>query len=432
MKVDNEGVFVFWLGWYPMVAITDYKGAEAVLSKPNQKKGEEYKFLGLQDGIVASHGQKWRARRRMIDPFFNAKSLTSYIPLMNQAFSLVTKDLKEEKVETIDMAHNIHIGSLNVIMESTMSIPVDSMKDYKKVILSDLESVEKIALTRILNPILWFDKIFFQTKGGKFFKEAVDRFDAVLIDKITERLDSRKLKVDEKEQKMRHDLIDLLAVHHDPNSNDVTQSIDIEGMKAEIVNVIIAGHDSIAAGIRWTLFLLGNHIECQEILYNEIATSFADDQYPTTLDEINRLTYLDQCVKESMRLYPPIPLTSYQLEYDAEVGKYVVPKGTAVAFSFYTIHRDEKIWENPNQFDPDRFSPERYSKIPRYGYIPFGLGKRSCVGQKFAMIEMKVFIIHLIKHYSWISTKNVDEVKFAMDVSTKPLEPLNIKLTPRN
>uniref|UniRef100_T1KC28 Cytochrome P450 n=2 Tax=Tetranychus urticae TaxID=32264 RepID=T1KC28_TETUR len=430
-----DGVFVFWLGWYPMVAITNHKAAEAVLSLPNHKKGEEYAFLGLEDGIVVSHGDKWKARRKMIEPFFNTKSLTASISGMNQAFNLMTNELKEKRIETIDMGENIHKRSLDIIMKSTMSVPIVDKIEYKKTAISDIEACETIALTRILNPALWVDAIFYQTNAGRYFKKATGRLMAFMEEKIVERINEKSemaSKVDEKEQKMRHDLIDLLVMHHDPNSKDVTQSIDVTGITEEILNLLVAGHDTISAGLRWTLFLLGNHLDWQEKIYEEISNNLDIDQDPETLEDINSLVYLDWCIKESMRLFPPIPLVTRTLEYAVETGKHTIPKGTAIVFSYYTIQRDEKIWDNPELFDPERFSPERFSKIPKYGYLPFGHGKRSCIGKRFAVTEMKIFIIHLMRHYSWVSTQKVNQVSFGMDVTTKPLAPLTIRLTPRN
>lgn len=133
-----------------------------------------------------------------------------------------------------------------------------------------------------------------------------------------------------------------------------------------------------------------------------------------------------------MRLFPPIPLLARRLETEVTVDQYTIPKGTALVFSYYHIHRDSKVWENPDTFDPDRFEPDRFASIPKYAYIPFGNGKRSCIGQRFAMIEMKLFIIHLMRKYRFISTQSVDQVKFEMDVTIKPTQPLTIKLFPRN
>lgn len=179
---------------------------------------------------------------------------------MKQSFRSMIKELGEEKMESIDMGENIHKCSLDIIMKSTMSISIESLRERKNEMIRDLDFCEKTVITRMLNPLLWPENMFYNSELGKIFKECENRIDHFTESKIKERLESRTElpKVNESEREMRNDFIDLLLNHYKPDSTDVTKSIDIEGMKEEILNLIIAGHDTIASGLRWTLFLLSN------------------------------------------------------------------------------------------------------------------------------------------------------------------------------
>ena len=116
-------------------------------------------------------------------------------------------------------------------------------------------------------------------------------------------------------------------------------------------------------------------------------------------EDLKHLNYTMWCIKEAMRLYPPVFYFSRRTTKDIHVGEYVLPSGTHVNISSYLIHHNGNIWENPLEFNPLRFQPSNMEKHGPYDYIPFSAGSRNCIGQNFAMNEMKVVIGTIVHHF---------------------------------
>lgn len=121
------------------------------------------------------------------------------------------------------------------------------------------------------------------------------------------------------------------------------------------------------------------------------------------------LQYLDQVITESLRIYPPATLfTSRECNQDYRVGSITIPKGTAVVAPVWDIHHDPDLWPHPFEFDPDRFSPENKMSIHKMAYMPFGLGRRNCIGSHFALSEAKLVLFRLLKRFKFEASENTE------------------------
>ena len=119
---------------------------------------------------------------------------------------------------------------------------------------------------------------------------------------------------------------------------------------------------------------------------------------PVAAEHIERLVLVQQVLKESMRLYPPVPMMSRQAIADTRIGAHPIRAGTSILMPIYVIHRHSKRWSDPDVFDPTRFAPGSESAIPRYQYMPFGAGPRICIGMSFALIEATAMLATLLQH----------------------------------
>lgn len=150
---------------------------------------------------------------------------------------------------------------------------------------------------------------------------------------------------------------------------------------ADIINeastFMLAGQDSVGAATAFCLALLTQHPECQQKCVDELNEIFKDDDRTPTMKDINGMRYLKQCIKETLRLYPSVPIYARRIAEDITCGDYTIPSGSNVVISPYATHHCASIYANPDRFDPDRFSPEQCEKRHPYAFIPFSMGPRN-------------------------------------------------------
>ena len=157
-----------------------------------------------------------------------------------------------------------------------------------------------------------------------------------------------------------------------------------EQLVDNLLTFLLAGHQTIAMTLTWTLYLISRAPEWEARLLEEIQQVVPSG--PVTGEHIEKLVTVQQVLKESMRLYPPIPMMSRQAARDVDLAGEHIKAGTLVGLPIYAIHRHHKLWDDPDRFDPSRFSPEREASYSRYQFIPFGAGSRICVGAAFALV----------------------------------------------
>jgi cytochrome P450 len=176
------------------------------------------------------------------------------------------------------------------------------------------------------------------------------------------------------------------------------QDLDDDLIRDQMLTMLIAGHDTSTALLSWVLYLLCQHPAVMENVKSEV-DQVLGDELPTT-SRINQLNYLDQIIKESLRLFPPIHAANRMADSDLNLQGCPVSKGTRVMFSYYLTHRDEQVWVDPERFDPARFERDNAPKVPPFSYLPFGGGPRNCIGAAFAQSEVKIILARIVQNFN--------------------------------
>ncbi|CAL1290712.1 unnamed protein product [Larinioides sclopetarius] len=170
---------------------------------------------------------------------------------------------------------------------------------------------------------------------------------------------------------------------------------------ANSISFFTAGFDTIASTLSFATYLLAVHPEIQEKTYEEVRQVLQKTEGELTYEAIQEMKYLDNVLSETLRLFPVIPRLERVTETDCKLGDtgIVVPKGMVIVIPTYALHQDPKLFPDPQKFDPDRFLPEERAKRDPYAYLPFGDGPRHCIGMRFALIEVKTCLVHVIAHF---------------------------------
>ena len=172
---------------------------------------------------------------------------------------------------------------------------------------------------------------------------------------------------------------------------------DDQSLRDQILTLFFAGHETSATSLCWIHYLLSKHPEVRAKVRREVAHVLGS-RVPT-MEDLDKLVYMEQVVNESLRLYSPIHSISRVAVEDDTLGGYDVPAGSTIYVSLYATHRLAQFWPDPDRFDPERFAPGQAEKRPRFAFIPFAAGHRNCVGASAAMVEIKLAMALLAQRY---------------------------------
>jgi len=168
-----------------------------------------------------------------------------------------------------------------------------------------------------------------------------------------------------------------------------------EELVRNLATFMLAGHETTAVALTWTLWLLAKYPHVQDQVAAEAQVTIGSSG-AVEAQQVERLTFTRQVLQEAMRLYPPAPAISRQPLVPLVLGGEQLTPATQVTITTYPLHRNRRVWKNPDSCDPDRFAVDQTKTRPRYAYLPFGAGPRSCIGASFAMIEATVALAVLV------------------------------------
>ncbi|XP_014474121.1 PREDICTED: cytochrome P450 4c3-like [Dinoponera quadriceps] len=168
----------------------------------------------------------------------------------------------------------------------------------------------------------------------------------------------------------------------------------------------------------------------QDRVRKEISNVMQENDGKLTMKALQSMPYLEMCLKESMRMYPSVPLISRECSEDVKLHSYLVPKGTTLHLLIYDLHHDPKIWPDPEVFNPDRFLLENIRNRHHYSYLPFSAGPRNCIGQRFALLELKALIAPLVYNFYLEPIDYLKDIRLKLDFVLRAVRPIRMKVIP--
>ncbi|XP_052738621.1 cytochrome P450 4C1-like [Bicyclus anynana] len=430
----ESGITRVWLNhilYFVMVNPADLeKVLRTCLEKDNLHKLMR-KFLG--NGGIFAPVPIWRRRRKILMPAFNSKIVEGFLDIFLEQSQIVTKKLASLcGPEAVNLWPTVFAYSLDAISESTMGVKY-TQTDANSEFLNFSESLN-IVSQRVFHLWLrpdWLFRFFPQyTKYKKCLQVIHERSDEkiqwvtlYLLKKCQEFLFSGDPK--------RKSFLELLI-----KLSGGDKGYGNLELREEMMSIFIAGTDTSAVTIGFTLILLGKYPDIQQKVYEEIQEVFGDSDRPLVKGDLLKLKYLERVVKESLRLFPPLPFINRRVERDIILPSGVtIPSGSGIFVSIFGAHRDPKYWgPDAEHFDPDRFLPERYNLQHACSYMPFSYGPRNCVGSQFAFMSIKTVLSSILRNFKIIGepeTGSIPNIRLKLDFTLKAAEGYYVKLEKR-
>ncbi|KAL1518116.1 hypothetical protein ABEB36_001788 [Hypothenemus hampei] len=402
-----------WMFFVPIIVIYEPEHLKIVLNSTKvSEKNFFYRVMHtfIGDGLITSTGNKWKTNRRIIQPLFHINFLECYI----QDFEAVCEQT---------------IGSLNdqEVVQVTRIVNDSILKILHKTVLGEnllpgqetpFRRGELLIIKRVLRPWLLFDWIFKRTE--LFVKEQQQCGD--LHEYVKNILIRRRL-CNKRDRQLC--LLNALIATSEENPQEFSQ----EDVINEAVTFMLAGQDSVGAILTFYLYYMAKHQQVQAKVYKEINQIAFHGSI--TIHQLHKMTYLEQCLKETLRLLPSVPILARHLIKDVTLSNYRIPKGTNVFISPFVTHRLPHVFTDPLKFNPERFSTENSKELHPYAFLPFSLGPRNCIGYKFAYFEMKIFIATFLRHFHVTLKDESEELKLSYRVTLRAKGGLFLKLQSR-
>jgi cytochrome P450 len=345
------------------------------------RKLTQIRLLGplLGKGILTSEGAHWKWQRQAAAPLFRPQELGAFVPAFVRAAD-----------ETLARWRAGPPGAVRNVEEDMTRATFDVIA------ATLLPSADRAFADEVQRSVLRFqrfggwDLLYAQLnlprslpRPGMFGgPRAVRRLRSMVTQLLRARIASGA---------DPDDLLHRLVAARDPETGS---AMDEEQLVDNLLTFYLAGHETTAKALTWTLYLLARSPEWTAALRDEIARVSAGA--PLAAGHLDQLVLVQQVIKESMRLYPPAPLMSRQAVEDCEIDGREIRAGTSVLMPIYAIHRHTRRWERPDEFDPARFAPAAEEAMPRYQFMPFGAGPRVCIGRSFALTEATAILATLV------------------------------------
>lgn len=361
------------------------------------------------NSLLVAEGEAWRWKRRLAAPFFTPAALSKSAAQIVGPFQDVAKDWQSSRGRDIDVVPAMTAATLDVIDRLLFS----GRGEIDSKALSD-------SIDDYLGPISW--RISFASLGvpswvpfpgsGKVRRAKV-RMRELIQALIVERRRSGTV---------HSDLCGQLMGARDPETNRLLSDEDLVDM---LLTLLVAGHETSANGLSWALFCLAEAPHIQDQLVSEIESVAGNE--PIGMSHLPRLQVVRAFLMEAMRLFPPVPFISRTTLHPETFGGRSYAPGSMLFIPIYAIHRHERLWQNPEQFDLTRFMDGRDKQIARTAYMPFGAGPRICIGASLAMMEMTLGLATLLQS---VRFKSVDG--FVPDpvcrITLRPRDGLSVQL----
>jgi len=363
------------VGPFKVTLLTHPDAIEQVLVTKNHDFHKEpfYNLLRrvLGDGLITSEDDVHKRQRRLIQPLFHHTMIKEYGRTMVEYAARHRERLRDG--ETVDVHEEMMRLTLSIVGRTLFG---GNVEDDARVVADSVAT--------ILGMLDEFVLFLLLSYGGRYaeriervplpslrrFREARDRLDAVVYRLIEER----------RRDGDGTDLVSRLL-----QAGDDGRGMSTKQVRDEAMTLFLAGHETTAVAMTWTLYLLSRHPDVEEKLLAEL-DEVLGERLPEP-EDLQRLQYTRKVFAESMRLFPPVTGIGRQAVRDTQIAGFELPEGTIVALSQWAVHRDPRWYLEPRRFDPERWEPDEEAKRPRYSYFPFGGGPRLCIGEPFAWME---------------------------------------------
>lgn len=355
----------------------------------------------LGEGLLIAGGKRWARSRRLLTPAFHFDILKPYIGVYKECAGLLERNIQRfaKEGKSFEVFSQVCLCTLDIILRCAFSYQTDCQEQTGEVhpYVKAVNEIAELWFYRNRSPWLYPDFIYYNTADGKRFKKNCQYVHDIAADVMQKR--RKELEGVDLKSKRYLDFLDILLTAKDENGVGLSD----EEIRNEVDTFLFEGHDTTASAISWILFSLAENpeyqIECQEEIDRVISETKDGD---LGWEDLSKLTFLTQCIKEGMRLHCPVPFVARNNTVPLNIEGHTIPPGTFVVANIWCLHHNPAVWGPDHmQYKPERFSKDNLAKLDSFAFLPFSAGPRNCIGQHFALNEEKIVLAKLLHRFSF-------------------------------
>ena len=333
----------------------------------------------MGEGLVLTQGQKWREQRKTVASTFHPKNVETMIP---KVITLARAFGEQNKNKQVNISAVMNWLSMQVA--ASCFLGEDLSQDEMVIINEYLPEYSDLAALKLQDP----------TRNAEWLPTPKN-LRAKKLRRALNQISERLATSGEKQELSLNNIITNILKSAKAEKIKVTP----KELQHQIFTFLAAGHETTSNLLNWTLYLLDRNPKVQSKIRDEVR-SFDEDNI--TSESLQGLVYLEAVIKESLRLYPPVPSLVRVAKEEDEIDGHYIPKGAIVPAFQYLVQRNESYWPDAERFEPSRFlDPDFKKSYTPFSYFPFSGGPRQCIGEGFAYIEAKIILAHFLKHYKF-------------------------------
>jgi len=336
----------------------------------------------LGEGLLLSEGDTWERQRDLANPAFSMRRLSGMADRIT--------DHAEDRIdgwspgETVDVERAMTRVTLDVILDLMMGVELPESR------VREIETqLEPLGARFEPDPLRFAMPDWVPAPDDDEFQSAVEHLEGVIDEIVAAR---RETIGDAENDAGPDDFLSILLRARERGDQSDRQ------LRDELMTMLLAGHDTTALTLTYSWYLLSEHPSVADRFHEELDAVLDGDR--PGFEHVREFEYVEWVIKEAMRLYPPV-FTLFRTPTDGpvELCDYEVPADGTVMLPQWGVHRSERYWDDPDQFDPERWAPDRRSDRPRFAYFPFGGGPRHCIGKHLAMLEAQLILATTAREY---------------------------------
>lgn len=364
----------------------------------------------IGNGLLTSQDEEYRFQRRMVQPFFTQRRVNGYADAVHWEAVATAAEWDAAPDGLVDASKEMAEFALRAVTRILFGSDIDTAIDVVRrnfPVLGDSVLRRGVAPLRI--PRTW------PTPANRRVAAAQRE-----LYEICDRIIAERTAAGDTGEK---DMVSLLVRARDEDG----AALDADAVRDQVLVFLLAGHETTATALAFSLHLLARHPEVQRRMLEEI-DSVLDGRAAEAADA-DSLPYVGQVLKEAMRLYPSVAIMGRRNAEAADVDGFHIPAGSDVYLSPWVTHRHPDYWARPEDFDPDHFAPDAEAARPRYAWFPFGGGPRACIGQHFSMLEATIALATLFQRFELTAVDH--EIPVGLAMTMQAMGPMRVRVTPR-